>query len=144
MELFDSEVIFSIKFPEETLEEIEKEYGDAEVDMRSIEELLQRISEKYVYTPRPEARKKIKWFIEYAVMVCIDFEINTEVRKSAHQISVSMDIGYGAFYGPVKKALEKLIVFADDFSLSARKDNPDSLIISIAYYTHERHTEKET
>ena len=144
MDLFDSEVIFSITFPDETLDDIEKEYSNAEVDMRSFEELLQRISEKYVYTPRPEARKKIKWFLEYAMMVSIDFEIDTEVRRSAHQISVSMDIGYGAFYGRIKKALETLIVFADDFSLSARKDNPDSLILSITYYTHERHTEKET
>ena len=124
------------------MEDFEKEYSDSKVDMRSFKELLQTISKKYVFTPRPEA--KIKWFLEYAMMVSIDFEIDTEVRRSAHQISVSMDIGYGAFYGPVKKALETLIVFADDFSLSARKDNPDSLILRITYYTHERHTEKET
>lgn len=83
------------------MEDIEKEYGDAEVDMRSFEELLQRISEKYVYTPRPKARKNIKWFIEYAMMVCIDFEINTEVRKSAHQISVSMDIRSGTSFSVI-------------------------------------------
>lgn len=142
MGIFDNEVIFSIKFPVESSDDIEKEYDDCEVDLQSFEEFLQRTADKYVYTPRPQSR--VKWFLEYAMMVSIDFEIDTEVRKSAYQITVSMDIGYGVFNGPVKKALEKLIVIADDFSLSARKDNPDSLIISIAYYTHERRTKEKT
>lgn len=143
MEHFDNDVVYSIKFPEIALEETGEQCGDSEIDLPSFEEFLQTISEKYIYTPRPKIGKKIRWFLECAMEIALDFEINTEIRRGEHQVSVSMNIGYGIFYGPVKKALEKIIEFADDFSLAARKDDPDALIMTIAYYTHDRHTKEE-
>ncbi|NBI65998.1 hypothetical protein D1646_04060 [Pseudoflavonifractor sp. 60] len=144
MDLFESEVIFSKSFPKLNVDElgdVELKGYEADLELKKVDasSFLENFNKKFVYIPRPDAEQRAKEFISYAIELCNDFEIDTEISRTEYSIDVSMNIGFGWFGGHIKRELDKLIGMADDVSTFTRKDDSDALIIVASYYTHDRY-----
>ncbi len=138
-------VIFSQTFPEASpqtmLDEAEELSGNTpaadNITTPPFEEMLRRFREDYICKPRPGAAEKSKQFISYAIEVCREFEIDTEISEYEHEILVSMEL-YSLWYGgSLKHALEKLLRLADVVSFTSVKDKADYICVSMGYYTHD-------
>lgn len=137
-------IIFLQLFPDEQpvamlkkAEELSKSIpADSKITAPTFEDMLRRIEEKYTYEPKPDAEKKSKQFIDQAIAVCREFEIDTAIYKRSHEIVAAMDLYCGWHDSTIKRALVVLLDLADDFTLSFDKSKPEYIRISISYHTH--------
>ncbi len=138
-------IIFSQTFPEASpqamlneAEELSRNIPATDnITIPPFEEMLRRFREDYIYKPRPWAARKSKRFISYAIKVCREFEIDTEIIEHEHEIVVSMEL-YSLWYsGSLKHALEKLLKLADAVSFASVKDKADYICVSMGYNTHD-------
>ena len=144
METFEDNVIFSQQFPDAQpmamLKKAEELSHTTSVEQKTpaptFEEMLKRIEEKYTYEPKPDAEKKSEQFIDQAIAVCREFEIDTEIYKRSYEIVAAMDLYCGWHDSAIKRALVALLDLADDFTLSFDKNKPEYIRISLSYHTH--------
>lgn len=147
MDFTKTGVIFSREFPDarpaammKEAEELCKNDPDHGKDgYPTFEEMMAAIEKKYEYRPRESVEEKAKAFAEYAAAICEAFEIDTTIRNKDRQISVSMDIYYGWYGGPIKQELQTIVRMADDFSLSSYRDKTDCFCISMSYFKYDRY-----
>lgn len=144
MEISESGVIFSQKFPDarpeamlKRAEELSRTVSDdGKKPSTSFEDFLRNINEIYTYEPRPDAEKNAEQFISLAIAVCRDFEIDTEITRREHEIDVTMDLYYGWHSRDIKRAFAAVLRLADDFTLTCNPSEPDCVRVSMAYHTH--------
>ena len=144
METLEDQVIFSQQFPDAQpmamLKKAEELSRIAPVEPTSLpptfDELLRQIEEKYTYAPKPDAEKKSKQFIDQAIAVCREFEIDTAIYKRSYEIVADMDLYCGWHDSTTKRALVALLELADDFTLSIDKSKPEYVRIAMSYHTH--------
>ena len=145
MDDFEDVVIFSQQFPDarpmamlRKAEELRHTIPAGEMaPALSFEDMLRKLEKDYTYKLKPDAAEKSEQFIAQAIAVCRDFEIDTEICRRKHEITVTMDIYYAWYGGPVKHALDTLMSLADDFTLSCVKSNPECVRVTMAYHTHD-------
>lgn len=143
METYEK-VIFSQQFPDAQpmamlikAEELSKAApADSKTPAPTFEEMLKQIEEKYTYAPKPDPEKKSKQFIDQAIAVCREFEIDTAIYKRSYEIVAAMDLYCGWHDSTIKRALVVLLDLADDFTLSLDRSKPEYVRISISYHTH--------
>ena len=137
-------IIFSQQFPDaqpmamlKKAEELSKTVpAYSKITAPTFEDMLRRIEEKYTYAPKPDAEKKSKQFIDQAIAVCREFEIDTVIYKRSYEIVADMDLYCGWHDSTIKHAFVALLDLADDFTLSLDKSKPEYVCISMSYHTH--------
>ena len=147
MDDFEDVVIFSQQFPDarpmamlRKAEELRHTIPASEMaPALSFEDMLRKLEKDYTYKLKPDAAEKSEQFIAQAIAVCRDFEIDTEICRRKHEITVAMDIYYAWYGGPIKHDLDTLMSLADDFSLFSGKNSSEYVCITMAYHTHEKY-----
>ena len=119
MGAFESKVIFSQKFP----------------DARPVP-MMKQTEENCTFAPSPGAERKSRAFISLAMMVCREFEIDTEITRSEHEINITMDLSCGWHDREVKRAFAAVLRLADDFTLLCNPGEPDRIRVSMSCRTH--------
>lgn len=149
METFENTIIFSQQFPDaqpmamlKKAEELARAVPpEKRPPIPPFEDMLKRIGEKYTYKLRPDAEKKSEQFIAQAIAACKDFEIDTEIYRRGHEITVAMDLYCGWHDNAIKRAFAALLNLADDFTLSRDDSKPEYVCISMTYYTHDTYSD---
>lgn len=151
MEKNENGVIFSQKFPDarplSILEKVEAQIQASSAGIKEppipFSELLKKFDEKYTYEPKPNAEKESVMFVSGSIELCREFEIDTEIYKKEHEITVAMDLYCGWHDSSFKRPFAGLLRLADDFTLSYIKDDPEYVRISMTYHTHNRYSNGE-
>ncbi len=139
MGVIKGEVIYFKGFSEKHLNQKKADTKNPIPNLRILLSGLRKEEKKYTYKLCPNAEEKTNEAISLAKMISKDFEINTMITRHDHAIHISMDIDYGWYRGPIKRALDKLIGSSDDYFLTSYKNKPGCFTIIISYLTHDRY-----
>ena len=111
METSENRIIFAQRFPDARpsaiLKKIEEQSQISSTAIKAppipFEELLKKFEEKYIYEPKPDVDRESVIFFSLAIEVCRKFEIDTEICKRSHEITVTMDLYCGWHDGAFKR-----------------------------------------
>lgn len=134
-------VIYKKKYERTTLEEIEAEFAElsSEVEMGddgpseekgSSKDIFRRLNEGVVYVPLPERESIAKAFINQAIEISENYQIDTEIRQGCGTITVMFSFDCGAAMGFLKGVIQ----YADDISFFSNT-NGYEIVLVLDFYT---------
>ena len=113
------EIIYEKHFHKETIEAIEKEridfveaFGEDAEQAPSFNEIMKKIYSNVTYLVLPEREKMAKTFIETAIEISNDYELDIEIEEHLSHISATYYFDCGACMG----FLRRIIEMSDDIS----------------------------
>ena len=131
------EIIYEKHFYKETIEEIEKEridfveaFGEDAEQAPSFDEIMKKIYSNVTYLVLPEREKMAKTFIETAIEISNDYELDIEIEEHLSHISATYYFDCGACMGFLKRIIE----MSDDISFFDHIKGFD-MVMSLDFYT---------
>ena len=113
------EIIYEKHFHKETIEELEKEridlveaFGEDAKQAPSFNEIMKMIYSNVTYLALPEREKMAQTFIETAIEISNDYELDIEIEEHLSHISATYYFDCGACMG----FLRRIIEMSDDIS----------------------------
>lgn len=113
------EIIYEKHFHKETIEAIEKEridfveaFGEDAEQAPSFNEIMKKIYSNVTYLVLPEREKMAQTFIETAIEISNDYELDIEIEEHLSHISATYYFDCGACMG----FLRRIIEMSDDIS----------------------------
>lgn len=118
------EIIYEKHFHKETIEELEKEridlveaFGEDAKQAPSFNEIMKMIYSNVTYLALPEREKMAQTFIETAIEISNDYELDIEIEEHLSHISATYYFDCGACMG----FLRRIIEMSDDISQTVDK-----------------------
>lgn len=103
----------------------------------SCKEFCGRIAQNSTYLPNPDKMAKQERFINLAVALSENYEIDMEITDCLHYISVTMHLDCAYCTGELKALFTELIVMCD--CISSFTSPSCDFIISLDYYTYDHY-----
>lgn len=135
-------VIYSKRFPRQNIDEppkgreVPEEFLPAK-PLVSSRAYLNRIAKNSTYLPNPDKMAKQERFINLAVALSENYEIDMEITDCLHYISVTMHLDCAYCTGELKALFTELIVMCD--CISSFTSPSCDFIISLDYYTYDHY-----
>ena len=140
----DKKVLYSKRFPKESLLDLEKEaeqlnsennYDDGLKDGESIIDFLER---NRTSVPNEERIKEKVIFIKAAVDLAETYEIDMDIAEYDTRVVANMFLQSSLYTGTIKKLISALIVMADEFDIFPPKEGEDYTVnLLLTYHTHD-------
>ena len=140
----DKKVLYSKRFPKESLLDLEKEaeqlnsennYDDGLKDGESIIDFLER---NRTSVPNEERIKEKVIFIKAAVDLAETYEIDMDIVEYDTRVVANMFLQSSLYTGTIKKLISALIVMADEFDIFPPKEGEDYTVnLLLTYHTHD-------
>ena len=140
----DKKVLYSKRFPKESLLDLEKEaeqlnsennYDDGLKDGESIIDFLVK---NRTSVPNEERIKEKVIFIKAAVDLAETYEIDMDIVEYDTRIVANMFLQSSLYTGTIKKLISALIVMADEFDIFPPKEGEDYTVnLLLTYHTHD-------
>ncbi len=131
------EIIYEKHFHKETIEKLKKErtdlveaFGEDAKQAPSFNEIMKKIYSNVTYLALPEREKMAQTFIETAIEISNDYEVDIEIEEHFSHIAVNYFFNCSAAMG----FLKKIIQMADDISFFDHIGGYD-LVMSLDFYT---------
>lgn len=135
-------VIYSKRFPHQLMDgllkdlEVPEDIPPAKA-LVSYSAFCDRIAKNNTYLPNPDKIAKKERFINLAVTLSENYEIDMEITDHFYLISVTMYLRCSYCTGELKSLFTELIVMCDSISSFTSHSDPCDFIISLDYYTHD-------
>ena len=140
----DKKVLYSKRFPKESLLDLEKEaeqlnsennYDDGLKDGESIIDFLVK---NRTSVPNEERIKEKVIFIKAAVDLAETYEIDMDIVEYDTRVVANMFLQSSLYTGTIKKLISALIVMADEFDIFPPKEGEDYTVnLLLTYHTHD-------
>lgn len=140
----DKKVLYSKRFPKESLLDLEKEaeqlnsennYDDGLKDGESIIDFLER---NRTSVPNEERIKEKVIFIKAAVDLAETYEIDMDIVEYDTRVVANIFLQSSLYTGTIKKLISALIVMADEFDIFPPKEGEDYTVnLLLTYHTHD-------
>ena len=131
------EIIYEKHFHKETIDELEKEridlveaFGEDAKQAPSFNEIMKMIYSNVTYLALPEREKMARTFIETAIEISNDYELDIEIEEHLSHISATYYFDCGACMGFLKRIIE----MSDDISFFEHINGFD-MAMSLDFYT---------
>lgn len=138
----EGKLIFSKRFPRLDADEMRAQAAEDPLESApppSFDKFLREVRENSVYVPIPDKIARRQRFIDLAKQLCLDYEIDTEIKEYGHFISVNLHLYCGAYTGTLKRMLSELVSMCDRVCSFRPKTGPYDLTLSLDYYTHDHY-----
>lgn len=140
----DKKVLYSKRFPKESLLDLEKEaeqlnsennYDDGLKDGESIIDFLVK---NRTSVPNEERIKEKVIFIKAAVDLAETYEIDMDIVEYDTRVVANIFLQSSLYTGTIKKLISALIVMADEFDIFPPKEGEDYTVnLLLTYHTHD-------
>ena len=140
----DKKVLYSKRFPKESLLDLEKEaeqlnsennYDDGLKDGESIIDFLVK---NRTSVPNEERIKEKVIFIKAAVDLAETYEIDMDIVEYDTRVVANIFLQSSLYTGTIKKLISALIVMADEFDIFPPKDKENYTVnLLLTYHTHD-------
>lgn len=131
------EIIYEKHFHKETIEELKKErtdlveaFGEDAKQAPSFNEIMKKIYSNVTYLALPEREKMAQTFIETAIEISNEYELDIEIEEHLSHISATYYFDCGACMG----FLRRIIEMSDDISFFDHIKGFD-MVMSLDFYT---------
>ena len=140
----DKKVIYSKRFPKESLLDLEKEaeqlnsennYDDGLKDGESIIDFLKK---NQTTVPNEERIKEKVIFVKAAVDLAETYQIDMDIVEYDTRVVANMFLQSSLYTGTIKKLISALIVMADEFDIFPPKEGENYTVnLLLTYHTHD-------
>ena len=145
-EFFEDGVLYTARFPVPTIEEVDAELAEYAKDSPEIQaflnkppedttKFLKELEERYSYKRRSEAVEGAKKYVDLAIALSKQFEIDMEIKRLERSINVKMDIMLHASYsGSVKQYIDALLHISSEYSVLPKDTEYVTFSVDYALY----------
>lgn len=140
----ESKIIYSNRFPRTSLENFLEEHDVTDnltppIQLESPDTFFNRMVENSVYVLNPNKVAGQQKFIDLAIELSSDFEIDMEIKDCFYYITATMYLDCATCAGSLKSMFAALITMSDRISSFISPTDPCDFIISLDYYTHDHY-----
>jgi len=139
----ETKIIYSKRFPKVDLNEFCKGQGGTDDDIFEppvpFETFRKRLAENSTYIVNPT---KLKWrqeFIDMAVRLSSEYEIDMDIEDHLYYISVCMYLGSASCVGRLKALFTLLLSMCDRITCLTTKNGTSDFTITLDYHTHDHY-----
>lgn len=142
MDFFEEgELLYSKRFPEVDLDTICRQQGVKSSPEPSVpfESFRKHLAEDSTYIALPEKEKSQQTFIDKAIEFSVAYDVNMDIKKHSHYISVKAYLDSTTISGEPKTMFAELLTMCDSISFFTIKTDPGDVTFILDYYTHEHY-----
>lgn len=105
----------------------------------SFDTFYKRMVANSIYVIKPERVKHKQRFIDLAITLSTDFEIDMDIKEGFYYVTVTMYLLCATCTGSMKSMIAELVSKCDRISSFTSKTDLCDFIISLDYYTHDHY-----
>ena len=140
----EGKIIYSKRFPRTSLEDFLKEHDVTDdfplpIQLESPDKFFNRMIEDSAYILNPSKAARQQRFIDLAIDLSSNFEIDMEIKDCFYYITTTMYLDCATCAGSLKSMFAELITMSDRISSFISSTDPCDFIISLDYYTHDHY-----
>lgn len=133
-------ILYSKKYPKIDIEKAMNISNDASqhsqtIKTKSFEEFMNSDIAKLTYEPIPEREEYRDKFIQTAIAIADEYEVDIEVVESDGYVEVGFFFDNGKIFNGIKR----MIAYADEISFMTEMQNRD-IAVYLKFYTHSIYT----
>lgn len=138
----EGKVIYSKRFPHKSVDELLNEAGLSDFDFPTeppepFSSLINRIDEESTYILDEEKQNCRKKFIDLAIELSSDYEIDMEITDHFYYVTATMYLDCASCAGELKAMFTELVSMCDRINSYISKKECCDFVISLDYYTHD-------
>jgi len=138
----ETRIIYSKRFPKVDLDALCKELDGTDDDILEpppFETFLRRMTENSAYIINPAKLKCRQEFIDIAVRLSSEYEIDMDIKDHPYYISVCMYLGSASCAGRLKTLFILLLSMCDRVTYLTTKNGTYDFTIILDYRTHDHY-----